>query len=115
MSAQFPIDDRGTDSSETLSVSDDALVASDGVTVLYFRAGWCNSCTELDSVIDRLEDAHSELVVERVDVGANAAAMRTFGVSIVPTVLLFCDGDPVDVFVEGDRYPTLERAVERRL
>ena len=88
---------------------------SDGLVLLDFWAEWCGPCKAMEPVLEDLIETHPELRLVKVDADANEAAMDDFGVQSIPTLILFEDGEPVDVFAGKAPYPKIERAVEQRI
>lgn len=79
----------------------DAVVrrSHDVPVVVDFWAEWCGPCKTLGPLLERLADEYRgafELV--KVDVDANQALARQFGVQGIPYVMAFKGGQPVDQF-----------------
>lgn len=60
------------------------------VEVKYFNAGW-NAANEIDW-IEKLTDCN----IERYDIGAKQADAGKFKVVVVPTIIIFQDGEEVE-------------------
>lgn len=60
------------------------------VKLLYFHAGWCQSCKRLDEsgVLKRLLEQEPGLVIEKVDVDTNEKLLDRYGVEVTPTLVL---------------------------
>jgi thioredoxin len=73
---------------------------SKGYTLVDFWAEWCGPCKTLAPTIDKIADEYKDKVtVAKVDIDANPAIPAKFGIRGIPTVILFKDGQQVDLFV----------------
>ncbi|MCG3138210.1 MAG: Thioredoxin C-1 [Phycisphaerae bacterium] len=65
-----------------------------------FWAEWCMPCKALGPVIDELaKDYTGKIKVGKVDTDANKEVSVHYGISSIPTVILFKDGQIKDRFV----------------
>ena len=88
---------------------------SQGLTLVDFWAAWCQPCLALAPVIDELADSHHDKIkVAKVDVDSNPGIPGQFGIRGIPTVILFKDGQQVDIFV-GNSPQKVREMVERAL
>ncbi len=76
----------------------DAFIAEAEVPVLVdLWASWCGPCRMLSPLVDKLAEAYEgRLKVAKVDIDAEGAVAMQFGVTSIPTLLLFKDGKLVD-------------------
>ncbi|HET6232142.1 MAG TPA: thioredoxin [Longimicrobiaceae bacterium] len=72
----------------------DRLVADAQVPVLVdFYADWCGPCKIMAPVLDQFaRDRAGGLLVAKVDTDANPVVSRRFGISSIPTLILFRGG-----------------------
>jgi len=86
-----------------------------GLTLVDFWAEWCAPCKALTPTIEQLATDYKDRVkVAKVDVDANPNIPGRFGIRGIPTVMLFKDGEQVDVFV-GNSPQKVREMVERAL
>ena len=65
-----------------------------------FWADWCMPCKALGPTIDELADEYAGRVkVGKVDTDANQSLAARFGISAIPTVILFQGGEIKERFV----------------
>ena len=84
-----------------------------GLTLVDFWAEWCGPCKALAPAIEQLADEYTGKVrVAKVDVDANPGIPGRFGIRGIPTVILFKDGAPLDMFV-GNSPQKVREMVER--
>jgi thioredoxin 1 len=90
---------------------DTVVLNGGGAAVLVdFRADWCGPCRQLAPVLETLATGWAGRVdVVQVDVDANPASTRRYGVTALPTLILFAGGEPVHR-VHGLRSPGALRA-----
>ena len=97
------------------SVSDEYL-KDKGVVLVDFWAPWCSPCRMLAPVIDQLADElKGEAVVGKVNIDENEEAAVRMGVSSIPTMIIFKDGQEVDRIVGARPRPQLAATVRRHL
>jgi thioredoxin 1 len=66
---------------------------SHGLTLVDFYADWCGPCKMLTPVIEELAEKRAkELKVLKVNVDHCQQTARTFGITSIPTVILFKEG-----------------------
>ena len=76
------------------------VLQSDQPVLVDFGAEWCMPCKALGPVIDELADDYGGKVkVGKVDTDANQNVSVKYGISSIPTVILFHNGQVKGKFV----------------
>lgn len=66
------------------------LGAAPDVELLYFKAGWCGACRQMEPVVGNLR--REGYPIREIDVDLHPATARRFGVTALPTFVLVEDG-----------------------
>ena len=76
------------------------VLKSDKPVLVDFWADWCMPCKMLGPTIEKLaKDYAGKVKVGKVDTDANRDVSMRFGISAIPTVILFKDGKIAQKFV----------------
>jgi thioredoxin 1 len=90
------------------------VLQADQPVLVDFWAPWCAPCRMVGPVVEELaaENADSMKVVQvNVDNSPNSAA--AFGISSIPTLMIFKGGQVVDAFVGVQPKRRLQQAIDR--
>jgi len=68
-----------------------------GLVLVDFWATWCGPCMMLSPIIDALaQEYEGKIKVGKVDVDQNSDVATAYGISSIPCLLLFKDGELID-------------------
>jgi thioredoxin 1 len=91
-------------------------LTSSGVALVDLYADWCGPCKIMAPTIDKLAVAFKDRAkVGKLNVDDNPATAGGLGVSSIPTVVIFKDGQEVARFVGVKSESDLTRALEEHL
>ncbi len=81
-----------------------------------FWAEWCMPCKMLAPAIEELAGEYDgQLVVGKVDTDNNRDISMKLGISAIPTVILFKDGEVIKKFVGLQQKADLKTAIDEAL
>ena len=81
-----------------------------------FWAEWCMPCKMMAPTIDELAEEYAgKVVVGKVNTDENRNVSMQFGISAIPTVILFKDGEMIKKFVGLQQKTDLKAAIDEAL
>ncbi len=81
-----------------------------------FWASWCGPCKMLSPIVDKMAEAYAgKLTVGKVNVDEQPEIAARFGIMSIPTLILFKDGQKVDVSIGLIPSAQLEAFVQKVL
>lgn len=92
------------------------VVSSDQVTLVDFYADWCGPCKMVAPVLEQLkEDFEGKAQVVKLDADAEPNVLAKYGVRGLPTLMVFKNGEPVDVTVGAQPYSSLKALLDKHV
>ncbi len=89
----------------------DEVGNSSGVVLVYFSADWCGNCRAFAPTLYAVAaESHNRIKIVKVDVDRSPAIAHRFGVTGLPSVVVFKDGKNVRTYVGAVSRETLRAA-----
>lgn len=93
---------------------DSEVLSSSQPVLVDFWAEWCMPCRSLSPIIDAIATEHAGKVkVGKVDIDSNREISMKYGITAIPTIMIFKDGKPVRTFVGLHKKEGLVAALEQ--
>ena len=67
----------------------------DGIVLIDFWAAWCGPCRQFGPVFERVSAKHPDATFAKVDTDAEQELAAMYGVTSIPTLVVYRDGIPV--------------------
>ncbi|GEM86561.1 thioredoxin [Meiothermus granaticius] len=85
---------------EVTDASFDQTLKDNPVVLVDFWAEWCGPCRMVAPVLEEIaKEYEGKLIVAKLDVDTNPQTAMRFRVMSIPTIILFKNGQPVEVMV----------------
>jgi len=95
---------------------DEKVVKSDLPVLVDFGATWCPPCRMLEPIIERIASEYDgRLAVYDVNTDANPGLAQRFGITGVPTLIFYKNGEHVNTVVGFRDYDTLKNIIDSML
>ena len=75
------------------------ILACDKTCLVDFFATWCGPCKMMSPIVDEIAEEHPEIVVGKADVDDAEELAVQFGISSIPTIMVFKNGEVSKTFV----------------
>ena len=79
----------------TMTVTDHDETVKDGIVLIDFWAAWCGPCRQFGPIFERVSERNTDAVFAKVDTEAEPELAQRYGVSSIPTLVVYRDGIPV--------------------
>ncbi len=95
---------------------DQEVIQSTEPVLVDFWAAWCMPCRFVAPVVEKIATAYKGKVkVGKVDVDSNPMIASQYGISSIPTILLYKGGQVVDGVIGAVPKEQLERMLDKHL
>ena len=75
-----------------------SIIESNDLVLVDFWAEWCGPCRKLSPILEELS-SETGLLVGKLNVDENPVKTSEYGVSSIPTMILFKGGSPVTTII----------------
>ena len=93
----------------TKSNFEETVLKSDKPVLLDFWASWCGPCRMQGPIIDQLAASHSNVVFGKVNVDEEPDLASEYGITSIPTLIIFRDGRVIDQVTGVTSKASIER------
>ena len=91
-------------------------VQNESVVLVDFYADWCGPCKAIHPVLEEISnELDGKAVIAKVNVDEEPTLAATFKIRSIPTMILFKDGEPVDIVVGLQPKPELLKRITNLL
>ena len=87
----------------------------DGLVLVDFWAEWCGPCRMVAPIVEELSNEMPGVKFAKVNVDENQRIAQTLGITAIPTLVLYKDGQPVDRVVGLMPKPQLKNFINKHL
>lgn len=97
----------------TMTSTNHDETVKDGIVLIDFWAEWCGPCRQFAPVFERVSTKHPDAVFAKVDTEAEPDLAGRYGVTSIPTLVVYRDGIPVFGQPGALPEPVLENVLEQ--
>lgn len=101
---------------EVTDANFDEVLRNHPLVLVDFWAEWCAPCRMIAPILEELaQEYEGKLLVAKLDVDENPKTAMRYRVMSIPTVILFKNGQPVEVLVGAQPKRNFQAKLERHL
>jgi thioredoxin 1 len=94
----------------------DALLSAEPLFVVDCTATWCGPCKLVAPLIDQLADDYdTRTKVLKLDLDANQAIAKRYGIRSIPAVIFFAQGEVAETLIGAKKYEEYTTTLDKYL
>ena len=90
---------------------DAEVLEADGSVMVDFWAPWCGPCRQIAPMIDELAQENPTVKIGKLNIDDNPGVAERFGITSIPTLLVFKKGEVAESFVGIRPKAALQEAI----
>lgn len=87
------------------------VLKAEGMVLVDFNADWCGPCQMMKPILEEFAEKNAEVKVVGVNVDDNSDLAEKYGVSGIPCLVLFKNGEEANRAVEVQSVKKLEKLI----
>lgn len=97
---------------EERQINQEIIRNSHKVSIITFSADWCVPCQMLTPILNELDKKYHDLEIYKVNVEEAQSTSVMYGITSVPTIIFFKDGEEVERKIGLESLENLSKIVE---
>lgn len=90
----------------------DEVLQSDQPVLVDFWAPWCGPCRQIAPLVDEIAREQSDVKVGKLNIDESPKYSQSYGVTAIPTLMIFKGGQVVEKFTGIQTKQRLEQALQ---